>query len=365
MIKFLDLHTINQKYEAEFLEKFQSFLASGYYIQGTETRKFEENFAKYCGTDYCEGTGNGLDALRLIFEAYKIAGKLQDGDEILVPANTYIASILAITQAGLQPVLVEPDIQTYNLNAQETAKHITQNTKAILAVHLYGLISDWDKLKQLAKQHNLLLIEDAAQAHGAIWRDLKAGNLGDAAAFSFYPTKNLGALGDGGAVTTSDKDLAEIIGQLKNYGQNQKYISRYKGINSRLDEIQAAFLNVKLSYLDQNNQKRKENARLYQQFIQNKKIHLPVADTSGNHVYHQFVIRTRNRKEFREYLLQNGIETLIHYPVPPHKQEAYSEWQQQELPVTEKIHNEVVSLPINESLSIDEIHYIIDKINAY
>ncbi len=365
MIKFLDLQHINHIYEDKFRKKFESFLSSGYYIQGNEKRLFEEKFAHYCGSRYAIGTGNGLDAIRLLLEAYKITGQLQTGDEILVPANTFIAGILAISQAGLKPVLVEPDPKTYNLNPLEVEKQITGRTKAILGVHLYGQISDWDKLRQIADRHRLLLLEDAAQAHGAVLGDKKAGNLGDAAAFSFYPAKNLGALGDAGAVTTNDTEIAEIVKKLSNYGQESKYINRYKGINSRLDEIQAAFLNVKLDFLDQINQKRREHATLYLKNIGNPNVILPHITDMQAHVFHQFVLRTEQRAKFEKYMMQNGVETLIHYPVAPHKQKAYIEWKNLQLPISEKLHNEVISIPVAEHLTRNEIFAIIEIINRF
>ncbi len=365
MIKFLDLKLLNQDYEPAFKQKFDSFLQSGYYIQGQETKIFENAFASYCNISQAVGVGNGLDAIRLIFEAYKIMGHLSQGDEVVVPANTYIASILAISQAGLKPVLVEPDINTYNLKADTVEKYITRKTKAVLAVHLYGLVSDWEALSALTNKHNLLLIEDAAQAHGAQYQGQKTGRLGHAAAFSFYPTKNLGALGDGGMVTTNDPVLADTIRLLKNYGQKQKYVSRYKGFNSRLDEIQAAFLNVKLPYLDSINQKRRALALKYIQNIDNKQITLPYYTHEDSHVFHQFVVRTPKRDRLKKYLAAQGIETIIHYPVPPHKQEAYSEWHDISLPVTEKIHKEILSLPIRENLTTQEQDYIIEKINRF
>ena len=364
MIEFLNLKSLNAPYEKQFHQKFEQFLSAGYYILGQEVQQFETNYADYCGTTHAIGTGNGLDAIRLILEAYKILGKLQSGDEIIVPANTYIATILAISQAGLKPVLVEPDIKTYNLDAERVLEKLSSKTKAILAVHLYGLISDWDALSDIAQKHHLLLIEDAAQAHGAVWRNKKAGNLGDVAAFSFYPTKNLGALGDAGAVTTNDSELADIIKELRNYGQQQKYVSRYKGFNSRLDEIQAAFLNVKLPSLDNINNKRRNIAAKYLEHINHPEIILPIFNTQA-HVFHQFTIRTKQRDKLKTYLSDNGIQTLVHYPVPPHKQPAYSEWQHESFPVTEQIHREILSLPVRENLKDDEIFYIIDKINRY
>ncbi len=364
-IKFLDLKDLNTPYEKAFQEKFQAFLKNGYYIQGKETRAFETEFARYCQTQRAVGVGNGLDAIQLIFEAYKILGKLQTCDEVLVPANTYIASILAISKAGLTPVLIEPELHTYNLDPKKVQNKITSKTKAILGVHLYGQISNWENLQKIVRANHLLLIEDAAQAHGAIYKGKKAGNISDAAAFSFYPTKNLGALGDGGAVTTNDPELADLIQILKNYGQTQKYVSRYKGINSRLDEIQAAFLRVKLTYLDQNNQKRQQIAKIYRKHIGNPMISLPAYENIENHVFHQFVIRTPEREKLQKYLFENGIETLIHYPIPPHQQGAYQEWKNLQLPLTEQIHREVLSIPVRENLTRDEIFYIIEKINRY
>jgi len=365
MIKFLDLKQLNHPYEEEFHKKFEEFINSGYYIQGNETKLFENNFSSYCGTQYAIGTGNGLDAIRLILEAYKIKGLLQKGDEVLVPANTFIATILAVSQAGLILKLIEPNLQTYNINPDNVTKAISTKTKAVIGVHLYGQISEWQSLKKLCQEHQLLLIEDAAQAHGAIYKGKKAGNLGDAAAFSFYPTKNLGALGDAGIITTQDKDLADIIKKLTNYGQEVKYISKYKGFNSRLDEIQATFLNVKLKYLDKNNQKRRRIAQKYLTEINNKKITLPYVEDFSQHIFHQFGLRTRQRDVFQTFLWENGIQTLIHYPVPPHKQAAYNEWKNESLPITEKIHKEIISIPIRENLTQKEIEYIIKIINRF
>jgi len=365
MIKFLDLKNINRPYEKDFLQKIEAFLQSGYYIQGAEVQKFENNFARYCQTRYAVGVGNGLDAIRLIFEAYKIIGKLQPGDEVLVPANTYIASILAISQAGLTPVLVEPDPNTFNLSPSLLKDKITSKSKAVLGVHLYGQISDWQQIQEITLENNLLLIEDAAQAHGAVYKNKKAGNISDAAAFSFYPTKNLGALGDAGAVTTNNHEIAEIIGYLKNYGQEKKYISRYKGINSRLDEIQAVFLNIKLNFLDKINKRRRDNARKYLKNINNPKIILPVIKAFDHHVFHQFVIKTSARNRLKKYLYENGIETIVHYPLPPHKQEAYREWNNLNLPVTEKIYREILSIPVREDLTADDTDKIIETLNKF
>ncbi|MFD2542154.1 DegT/DnrJ/EryC1/StrS family aminotransferase [Lacinutrix gracilariae] len=364
MIKFLDLHKMNARFETEFQEQFKLFLDSGYYILGKEVAAFETNYANYCGTKYCVGVSNGLDALILIFKAYKELGLLQDDDEVIVPANTYIASILSVFHTGLKPVFVEPDIATYNISVSEIEKNITPKTKVILAVHLYGQLADMSSINRLAKKHNLLVIEDAAQAHGAKHIN-KAGNLSDAAAFSFYPSKNLGALGDGGAVTTNDADLAEVLKKLRNYGASKKYLNDLKGFNKRLDEIQAAFLNIKLQKLDEDNAKRREVAKRYISEIKNKKITLPYYDNSKNHVFHVFVILVEDRTSFINYLKENKIETLIHYPVAPHKQEALKEFKSLKLPITELIHKNIVSLPISPVISRQEVTQIIQTINAY
>ena len=369
MIKFLDLQKLNQPYQEQFQDKMKLVLDKGWFILGDEVKQFESNFANYCGTNYCIGVGNGLDALVLIFKGYIQLGKLQKGDEVIVPANTYIASILAILQADLVPVLVEPKLETYNLNPNLISEKITAKTKAILAVHLYGQLAEMGAINSMAKQHNLLVIEDAAQAHGAIYNDKKAGNLSDASAFSFYPGKNLGALGDAGAITTNDDELAKVIFALRNYGSEQKYFNKYIGINSRLDELQAAFLNVKLPYLDKENDIRRHIAKRYLSEIKNDKIILPTWDFSDNHVFHLFVIRTEKREELQRYLKQNNIETIIHYPIPPHQQKAFStdtsEWNSLSFPISEKIHSEVLSLPISPVMTMDEVEYIIRILNQY
>ena len=379
MIPFLDLKKINEPYEAAFQEKLKTILDNGWYILGNEVAAFETNFAKYCGTHHCIGAGNGFDALVLIFKGYIQLGKLQKGDEVIVPANTYIASILAILQADLIPVLVEPKLETYNINPALIQEKITSKTKAILVVHLYGQLAEMDRLNEIAVANDLLVIEDAAQAHGAeidirfqnedfrLQRSgkTKAGNLFNASAFSFYPGKNLGALGDAGAVTTNDSELAKVIQSLRNYGSETKYYNDYIGVNSRLDEIQAAFLNVKLPYLDLENEKRRTIAKRYLSEIKNEKITLPFWDLSSNHVFHLFVIRTKNRSDLREHLDQNGIQTVIHYPIPPHRQKALKQFNNLSLPITEKIHDEVLSLPISSVLTIDEISYIVDVLNKY
>lgn len=366
MIKFLDLHTLNARFEAEFQEEFKKFLDSGYYVLGNNVKAFEKEYAAYCGTKHCIGVSNGLDALTLILEAYKILGKLEEGDEVIVPANTYIASILGITKAGLKPVLVEPNIETFNIDASEIEAAITWKTRAILVVHLYGQLTDMSDIQRIAKKLNLLVMEDAAQAHGAKNTEGKsAGNLSDAAGFSFYPTKNLGALGEAGAVTTNDDELAEIVTKLRNYGSSSKYVNQYKGVNNRLDEIQAAFLRVKLPHLDADNEARRQVALRYLNEIKNPLIILPTYQNDASHVFHQFVIRTSDRAALRAYLTKNEIGTLIHYEIPPHKQEAYKEWSHLHFPITEKIHDECVSLPISPILEMDEVTKVISVLNNY
>jgi dTDP-4-amino-4,6-dideoxygalactose transaminase len=365
MIKFLDLKKINTPYEPAFQEKLKLILANGWYILGNEVKTFESIFANYCGTKHCVGVGNGFDALVLIFKGYIQLGKLQKGDEVIVPANTYIATILAILQADLIPVLVEPKIETYNLNPDLIFEKITSKTKAILVVHLYGQLAEMEKINEIAIQNNLIVVEDAAQAHGAVSNFRKVGNSSNAAAFSFYPGKNLGALGDGGAVTTNDAELAQIIQSMRNYGSETKYYTDYIGINSRLDELQAAFLNVKLPNLDAENSTRRAVAKRYLTEIRNDKIVLPFWDLSNNHVFHLFVIRTKNRDDLQHYLTENGIQTMIHYPIPPHKQKAFSHWNHMSFPITEKIHNEVLSLPMSPVLTDVEAASIIAILNQY
>lgn len=366
MIPFLDLHKINQHYETEFQSRFQLFLDSGYYILGENVVAFENEFANYCGVSHCIGVGNGLDALRLILEGYKILGQLNQGDEVLVASNTYIATILAIKQAGLIPVLVESETKTFNFNLEELRSSITKETKAIMPVHLYGQLSPMDDILKIANDFNLLVIEDSAQSHGASNTDGKmSGSLGDAAGFSFYPTKNLGCLGDGGAVTTNNKELAAIIQKLRNYGASSKYVNDYLGFNSRLDEIQAVFLRCKLPLLDSDNEKRRTIAKRYLSELKNNKITLPKYNNSNDHVFHQFVLQVSKREKFIEYLTSNGIGSLIHYPIPPHKQEALLEYSNLHLPITEKIHREVVSIPISPVLLDEEVDTVIEAINSW
>ncbi len=365
MIKFLDLQKINTAYQADFEQKMKSVLDNGWFILGNEVKTFEANFAEYCGTRYCIGVGNGLDALVLIFKGYIQLGKLQKGDEVIVPANTYIASILAILQADLVPVLVEPKLETYNINPDLISGKITPKTKAVLAVHLYGQLADMERINTIARQHDLLVIEDAAQAHGAFSAHGKAGNLSDASGFSFYPGKNLGALGDAGGITTNDGQLAKALFSLRNYGSEKKYHNEFIGFNSRLDELQAAFLNVKLPFLEIENQKRESIAKRYLAEIKNEKIILPAWDSSRNHVFHLFVIRTENREELQDYLKQNEIETLIHYPIPPHRQKALPHWNSLSFPITEKIHEQVLSIPISPVMTGEEVDFVIQILNQY
>ena len=370
MIKFLDLHKINLPYQAAFQEKMQQVLDKGWFILGDEVKTFESNFAAYCGTKYCIGVGNGLDALVLIFKANIQLGKLQKGDEVIVPANTYIASILAILQADLVPVLVEPKLETFNINPSLIATKITSKTKAILAVHLYGQLAEMEAINAIANQYNLLVIEDSAQAHGAISNQKsQIKNQQSCAAYSFYPGKNLGALGDAGAITTNDDELAKVLFAIRNYGSEQKYHNEYMGVNSRLDELQAAFLNVKLPHLDSENELRRVIAKRYLDGIKNDKIILPTWDYTQNHVFHLFVIRTENRHELQAYLKQNNIETLIHYPIPPHQQRAFasetSGWNAFSFPITEKIHNEVLSLPVSPVMTDEEVGFVVEIINQY
>jgi dTDP-4-amino-4,6-dideoxygalactose transaminase len=363
MIPFLDLKAVNSQYKKEMLEACEKVIDSGWYIQGNECKEFEKEFASYCGTKYAIGVANGLDALILILRAYKEMGIINDGDEVIVPSNTYIASILAISQNNLVPVLVEPDINTYLIDPSKIEEKITSKTKAIMPVHLYGQTCGMDEINAIAKKHNLKVIEDSAQSHGAYYKDKRAGNLGDASGFSFYPGKNLGALGDGGAVTTNDEKLASTIKALGNYGSHKKYENLYAGVNSRLDEIQAAMLRIKLRYLDAEIENRKEIANYYLENIKNNSIILPTISTDC--VWHLFVIRTKRRDKLQKYLLDNGVQTLIHYPLAPHKQEAYKEWKNKEYVISEQIHDEVLSLPISGVQSLEDTKKIMELINEF
>lgn len=365
MIKFLDLKEINKHYKTELKEACSRVIDSGWYIQGQELQQFEAEFAAYCGTKHAIGVANGLDALILVLRAWKELGKLQEGDEVIVPANTYIASILAITENRLTPVLVEPDINTYNLSQEGIQAAITPKTKAILPVHLYGLISPMAEIMQIAQEHDLLVLEDCAQAHGAEINGQRAGNWGHAAGFSFYPGKNLGALGDAGAITTNDDQLTDTLKALRNYGSHKKYENLYQGVNSRLDEIQAAMLRVKLCHLDNETQVRQKIALYYLNNIKNKLVTLPEVKIERSHVWHLFVVRTENRQELCDCLQKNGIQTLVHYPIPPHKQQAYSNYEKLSLPVTELIHEQVLSLPIDPTLNETDVYKIVEAINGF
>ncbi|SFN94896.1 dTDP-4-amino-4,6-dideoxygalactose transaminase [Bizionia echini] len=366
MIKFLDLPAINARYEVAFQEKFQQFLKSANYILGPEVQTFEQNFASFCGTKHALGVSNGLDALILIFKAYIVLGELSPGDEVIVPSNTFIASILAVVQADLKPVFVEPDFATFNLDPDKIKKYISPKTKAILAVHLYGQLANMTAINQIAKDNKLLVIEDAAQAHGA--KDVfgkRAGNLSDAAAFSFYPGKNLGALGDAGAVTTNNNPLAKIILELRNYGSEKKYVNSRLGYNKRLDALQAAFLSIKLPDLDADNNQRRRIANQYLKGVKNPKIRLPFYDGSENHVFHLFVVTVDDRTRFITYLESHGVETLIHYPIAPHRQIALHDYAHLKLPIAETMHKNVVSIPISPILSMTDVSTIINLLNAY
>ena len=371
MIKFLDLQKINEQYTDEFKETFNRVLKSGWFILGKEVEKFETEFATYCGAKYCLGVANGLDALILIIEGYKQLGIMKDGDEIIVPSNTYIASIIAISKAGLIPVLCEPKIGNYLLDADLIESKISVRTKAIMPVHLYGQICEMDSINTIALKHGLKVIEDSAQSHGAVYKNgKKSGNLGDASGFSFYPGKNLGALGDAGAVTTDDEELFKVIKALRNYGSHIKYENLYQGSNSRLDELQAALLFVKLKSLDAENQARRVGAAFYTDNIANPHIILPVAEdfnaaNNPSHVWHLYTVRVPNRTHFQQHLLANGVETVIHYPIPSHKQKAFVELNDIHFPIAEKIHAEIISLPISPVMTQAAYEEVVHVVNNY
>lgn len=372
MIPFLNLKQINLRNRKELHQVLEEALNSGWFILGEKVKLFEKEFAEFCGTKYCIGVANGLDALILIIEGYKQMGLFAEGDEVIVPSNTYIASIIAVSKAGLVPVLCEPDINTYNIDPSAIEAKITSRTRAILPVHLYGRLCDMDPINAIAQKHNLKVIEDSAQSQGAIYTNNKrSGNLGDASGFSFYPGKNLGALGDAGAITTNDSKLAEVLRALRNYGSHVKYENLYIGINSRLDELQAGFLSVKLKHLDSDNDIRRRVARYYHDHITNDKIILPTKSMKTNieedksHIWHCFTVRTSNRKVFEKYLSDNGIQTVIHYPKPPHKQKAYPEWQHMSFPISELIHDQIISLPISPVITESEMREIVKTVNNY
>lgn len=364
-VNFLDLKRLNAQYKNELKQACARVIDSGWYIMGNELTQFESEFAEYCGTKHAIGVANGLDALILVLRAWKELGKLSKGDEVIVPANTYIASILAITENKLVPVLVEPDIETYNLTKEGIEAAITPRTKAILPVHLYGLISPMPEIMQIAKQHNLLVLEDCAQAHGALIDGKKAGNWGDAAGFSFYPGKNLGALGDAGAITTNDDELAQTLRALRNYGSHKKYENLYQGVNSRLDEIQAAMLRVKLHHLNGETARRQEIAKRYISEINNPLVILPKVETETEHVWHLFVVRCEQREALQNWLSQNDVQTLVHYPIPPHKQTAYSELNYLSKPITEMLHEQVISLPLDPAMDNEAVTQVIQLVNEF
>lgn len=365
MINFLDLKKINSQYSQELKAACAKVIDSGWYIMGEELDLFEQEFSTYCDTRHTIGVASGLDALTLVLRAWKELDKLNDGDEVLVQANTYIATILAITENNLVPVFVEPDPVSYNLDPVKVKAAITPKTKVILPVHLYGQLSPMPELLSIAKAFNLLILEDCAQAHGAEINGKRAGAWGDAAGFSFYPGKNLGALGDAGAITTNNDELAQTLKALRNYGSIDKYENIYQGVNSRLDEIQAAMLRVKLKYLPSETIRRQEIAKLYLTGINNPKIQLPLSNIPESHVWHLFVIQCDSRADLQDYLNELGIQTLIHYPIPPHKQAAYKQWDHLSLPITERLHQQVLSLPVDPMMSDDVTHKIITAINEY
>lgn len=370
MISFLDLKSINNQYREALIDAATRVIDSGWFIQGTEVKAFEREFAEWCGTEHCIGVANGLDALSLTLRAWKELGRLQDGDEVIVPANTYIASILAITENRLTPVLVEPEEVTYNLCASKVGEAITSRTKAILAVHLYGQLAPMPEIMSLAKKHSLLVLEDAAQAHGAEVDEQKAGSWGDASGFSFYPGKNLGALGDAGAITTDDEELAQTLRALGNYGSHKKYQNLYQGLNSRLDEMQAALLRVKLLHLNKETFRRREIALAYAQGIENRAISMPIGPdvtlaSLRNHAFHLYVVRTAKRDALQEHLLEAGVQTMIHYPIPPHQQKAYASWNTRSYPLTEAIHQQVLSLPISPVMSDLQVRQVIEACNNF
>lgn len=365
MIKFLDLQKINAQYNEELKSAAKRVIDSGWYLIGKELENFEQNYASFCKVEHCLGVASGLDALRLIFKAYIEMGVIEKGDEVIVPANTYVASVLAISDNGLVPVFVEPNEETFNLDSSLLNQVLTKKTKAVLTVHLYGQISIDEQMLAFCSKNNLKLIEDAAQSHGAIWNDKISGGIGDAAGHSFYPGKNLGALGDAGAVTTNDRKLAKVISALRNYGSFVKYENKYQGLNSRLDEIQAAFLNVKLKYIQKDIKDRRQIANYYLDNITNSQIVLPSVSNKNAHVWHLFVVRIKNREKLQKYLSENGIQTLIHYPIPPYKQKAYLNFNKISFPLTESICDEILSIPISPNISNDQTNFVVNALNNF
>ncbi len=372
MINFYNLKKSNIEYLPKFQKSVNQIVKSGYYINGTYTKKFENSFAGYCNTKYCIAVSNGLDALSLTFKAYQEIGEMSEGDEVIVQANTYIASILSISRNKLKPVLIEPELNTYNIDIDQIEKKITKKTKAILVVHLYGFICNHIKLKKIAKKYNLKIIEDAAQAHGGEYLSKKVGSIGDAACFSFFPGKNIGAFGDAGAITTNNKKLSEVIRSLANYGETlfndiskRKYTNQFKGFNCRMDEFQASALHLKLNAYKTQLKKRQKIANNYLKNILNEKIKLPIVPKDQKPAWHLFVVLVENRKKFQDYLLENRIQSMVHYPIPPHKQQAYKEWNKLNFKITEKIHRQVVSIPLYPELSKADQSKIIKTLNSY
>jgi dTDP-4-amino-4,6-dideoxygalactose transaminase len=365
MIKFLDIRKITEQHSEEINAAVKRAVDSGWYLLGDENRRFEENYSNYIGTKHTVGCANGLDALIWIFRAYMELGIMAPGDEVIVPANTYIASILAVTENGLTPVFVEPDLTTYEIDPKKIEAAITPRTKAIQIVHLYGKCAYTDKIGDICRRHGLKLIEDNAQAHGCLFGGRRTGSLGDAAGHSFYPGKNLGTLGDGGAVTTDDEELARTVRVLANYGSPQKYVFEYTGRNSRLDEIQAAVLDVKLKYLDADNNARKDIAAYYMANIANPNVILPVGGPRDANVWHIFPVRCAGRDRLQRHLADNDVQTLIHYPIPPHKQECYRQWNSMRLPLTELIHAQELSLPISPVMSMEDAKIVVEAVNSF
>lgn len=365
MVKFLDIQKITDIYTSQIHEAASRVIDSGWYLLGEATKQFEKEYADYIGTEYCVGVANGLDALRIILRAYIELGIMNEGDEIIVPANTFIASIIAITDNRLVPVFIEPDINNYQIDDTKIESAITSKTKGLMNVHLYGQCAHTEKIEQICRKHDLKLIEDNAQASGCKFNGKMTGSLGDAAGHSFYPGKNLGALGDGGAITTNNRSLAETVRSLANYGSNAKYVFDYQGYNSRLDEIQAAILSVKLYGLNKDNRRRKEVAKYYLDNIHHSEVILPIVNDWDAHVFHLFVIRSLRRDDLLKHLNDQGVQALIHYPVPPHKQKAYIEWNHLHLPITERIHTEVISLPISQVITDNEMKIVVDAVNSF
>ena len=365
-MQFLDLKKITQQYADEIHEAVSRVTDSGWYLQGKENELFEQEYSSYIGTKYCVGCANGLDALTLIYRAYIEMGLMKAGDEVIVPANTYIASILAITENGLVPVLVEPKAETLEIDEEQIERHITERTRSIMIVHLYGRCAYTNRIGEICSKHGLLLVEDNAQAHGCRTADgRRTGSIGDAAGHSFYPGKNLGALGDGGAVTTNNQQLAETVRTLANYGSSRKYVFKYAGRNSRLDEMQAAVLRVKLAHLDDDNNHRFKVGQRYIDNIYNPLIRQPKTMYEGGNVFHLFPVFCERRDELQQYLHDNNVQTLIHYPIPPHKQECYSDWNVMSLPITEQLHSQELSLPISQVMTFDEADEVVRLVNRF